>query len=369
MLLLKFRRFLNIYNIFNLFCFTLTVYLSVDVILDFAFVKSTSTSQEQIDFDQETSPDIVICSDPPINENTAQEYGYKGATADYFWGWSAADEFIGWNGIDGKHNSTHILNNIFNLQLESRLISSFGYLEKAHWKYDYNPQVQLRTLRAPHGKCLVVRPPINETSFISLVLNKTSLPKQNEGSMLLNIFLMDPINSPRVFPSNFQMIGSSIKIEIQKDRYWEFASKVVRLSHLQYDPNFDCTEYEMENTYGDCVIKELQDIFKHQLGCIPPLLTSANTESQICNSRFYVSSEKRDEIRNFLADHWSFKSLQCKRPCTETTYFVSSTLTMKQDHPEIGINFDPFVDVTRSKFTSSVMTVFSSIGGSVRNKI
>ena len=73
----------------------------------------------------------------------------------------------------------------------------------------------------------------------------------------------------------------------------EFASKVVRVYHLRDDPNFDCTKYEKENPYGDYVRKELQDIFKHQLGCIPPLLTSSNTESQICDSRFYVSREKK----------------------------------------------------------------------------
>ena len=363
MVLLNLRRFLSIHNLFNTICFTLTAYLSVDVILDFAVHKSTSTSHEQIDIDQETFPELVVCSDPPIKEEAAQQFGYND---DYFYGFSAPEEFIGWNGIDGKHDSMYILNEIFNLNLKGQLISSIGYLEKSNWKYDNNPNIQVRMLRAPHGKCLLIQPPIDDTSFISLVLNKTSLMKLRKGSMMLNIFLMDPINSPQIFPSNFQMRGSSIKVDIHENRYWEFASKVVRLYHLQDDPHFDCTVYERGKTYGDCVRKELQDIFKRQLGCIPPLLATSGRVSKICNSRFNVSSERRDEIETFFHSYWSFQPNQCKRPCTETTYYVHSTIDMKQANTEIGINFDPSVDITRSKFTSSVMTVFYSLGGSVR---
>ena len=70
-------------------------------VFKFVVIKPTSTSNEVVELDAETIPDVVVCGDPAIDQKLARSYGYKDPTA--YWHGRKADHggnFTGWNGID-----------------------------------------------------------------------------------------------------------------------------------------------------------------------------------------------------------------------------------------------------------------------------
>ena len=365
MLSSKMIELLSFNNLLTVSCTALTTYLSYLVLYEFTVTMPTSTSKEQIQFDSNAAPNVVICVDPAFDNDVFEKYGYKYSS--YHAGEMHFDEglfFVGWNGVDGKHSSEDILNETLNVKTEEHLIWSANYKDGFGGKQEQD--VEFLILQFPYGRCILVRAPTDLKRFKRLELSmKTEALINATGSQSrLKIFLLDPINSHLISPMN-DMKGDHIEIPIT-GLFWNFFVRVSRSHHVQEDPLFECKEYDKDHSYGECVQNELKALFKKELNCTPPLL--AQQGDPVCNTRFNVTREEGLNIRNlFDNNYFHFEPSVCKRPCIRTTYSVQKRENWK---PELRflllqISFDSVVEVTRSKFSTNLMTVLVSVGGSV----
>ena len=104
-------------------------------------------------------------------------------------------------------------------------------------------------------------------------------------------------------------------------------------------------------------------IFEQNLNCTPPLL--ATEPDQMCNERFNDESERIFEL--FMNNYIDFEPSDCKTPCTQTRYKIHSNEKAEQKELVIKLTFKPFVYVSRSLYSTTVVDVITSLGGSVRN--
>ena len=273
-------------------------------------------------------PEVVICIDPAMNKNASAKYGY--VPTNYYRGGSMDWKFIGWNGVDVNISSTDILNDILNMKLDEEEFKAHVlynlYFKDRGGRKEF-PVIDSRMLLFPHGRCILIKPPNKKVSHLHFYVNTTTLSKSTQGSSYtLNVFLMDPINSPLMFPMNFQMKGDHMKIPVKtlkdKTKSWSFSIRVSRSIHVKDDPLFDCFEYDKEaGTYGDCVRNEMKKIFEERLNCTPPML--ATSMDQICNKKFNLTKTEDWEIFElFWNNYFDFEPMLCKRPCSQTTYEV-----------------------------------------------
>ena len=238
MLITRFREFFTVTNFFTLICTSFTCILLVQVAVKYAIIKPTSTSYESAKLDFTTFPDVVVCVDPLFDEGALREFGYDGMS--YFHGRSSGDgHFIGWNGMDGKHNSTYILNKA----LTGGMLDSVNlYFRDNSGNYS-KPRVQSSMLLHPNGRCLFIKPPEGQMSFKHLFLWSNATKWSSD--VHLNVFLMDPVNSPLIFPMDFQMKGDHIRFPLE-NIYSSFIIRASRSYHVEDDPAFDCKEYNQD---------------------------------------------------------------------------------------------------------------------------
>ena len=87
----------------------------------------------------------------------------------------------------------------------------------------------------------------------------------------------------------------------------------------------------------------------------------------MCNVRFNLTKDESREIFDlFWNNYLNFEPSLCRRPCTHTTYEVQLKQVMEvTGYVLIGISFETVVEMTRSKFSTNIMTVLTSLGGSV----
>ena len=235
-MLSRLRELFTVTNFFTLICTSLTCFLLVQVVINFAVTQPTSTSEEWADLDLNTFPDVVVCVDPMFYKTDLESFGYQPRS--YYRGGSLNETFIGWNGQDGKHNSTHILNKI----LTGGMLESFNVHFRDKIGKTKKGIGQFGMLLDPHGKCLLIKPPEEAMSFKTLHLDSTAVNKFHQGQFTLNVFLMDPVNSPLLFPIDFQMNGDHIQVPLRKS-YSTFVIRTLRSYHVEGDPLFDCKEY------------------------------------------------------------------------------------------------------------------------------
>ena len=62
----KFTECFTLSKLFTLICVILTTFLMLEVLLEFAVIKPTSTSEEQMEFNSMIFPDVVVCVDPAV---------------------------------------------------------------------------------------------------------------------------------------------------------------------------------------------------------------------------------------------------------------------------------------------------------------
>ena len=116
-------------------------------------------------------------------------YGYQQMSC--YRGGSTEQEFIGWNGLSGKQNFTHILNDILNVRLDD-VLKKDVYFYKG--KRGDPGEVKYKILLDPRGRCLVVKPPIDKiVAFKHLYLESIEATKYDrpEIPFTLNVFMMD----------------------------------------------------------------------------------------------------------------------------------------------------------------------------------
>ena len=304
----------------------LTTFLMVEVVLEFVVVKPTSTSEEQTEFDSKVFPDVVVCVDPAINKNRSGEYGYH--PTGFYRGASKEEKFIGWRGISGRNSSSDVLDDLLNLETKNGLLEPYGAYYKDKDGIVRKSSVQLKDMLFPYGRCLLIQPendqdvPLRKLFFSP---NKEAFLNSSGVPTTLKVFLMDPLNSPLIYPMNFQMKGDHIRVHFDPTKNdnisWLFTVKVSQSHHVQGDPLFDCTEYTEDQTYGDCVTAELSGLFQEKLNCTPPLL--ATHADQMCDVRFNLTADKSKEIFElFWNKYLNFEPSSCKKPCTHTAYEV-----------------------------------------------
>ena len=102
-------------------------------------------------------------------------YGYQQMSC--YRGGSTEQEFIGWNGLSGKQNFTHILNDILNVRLDD-VLKKDVYFYKG--KRGDPGEVKYKILLDPRGRCLVVKPPIDKiVAFKHLYLESIKATKSD----------------------------------------------------------------------------------------------------------------------------------------------------------------------------------------------
>ena len=217
-------------------------------------------------FRELSSQSMVFCTAFPhrnmwLLETIVEGYGYQQMSC--YRGGSTEQEFIGWNGLSGKPNSTHILNDILNVRLDEVLMFTFtkaseGIPERWSTKSFWILAVDV---------------------WWSNLQSTRSWPSSifiwNQSKQPSTIALRFPshwmcswwTNSPLIYPKDAQMQGDHIKVPLKlpnnKGRHCSFTIRVSVSSHVEGDPLFDCKEYGPLHTYGDCIQEELKNIFEN----------------------------------------------------------------------------------------------------------
>ena len=95
----------------------------------------------------------------------------------------------------------------------------------------------------------------------------------------------------------------------------------------------------------------------------------ARETDRICDERFHVSRHMSYKVyKMFLNKYQDFEPVHCKKPCTQTKYEIEKTAELTEDdYLVIKLTFKPFVYVTRSAYSISVIDTITSLGGSVSN--
>ena len=301
----KLRELCTLKNLFTTICTILAGYLVGKAVFNFVVIKPTSTSSEVVKLDAETFPDVVICGDPPIDQNSSIRYGYNNPAA-YWLGHNGSygGNFIGWNGVEGQNNSTEVRDDLLNMKMGNDLVWANWYvLQDGGWDYN-SPSADFIMVTFPFGRCQLLKPPQDlQISGFWLEFHGKALKPFTH----LDILLMDPVNSPLVFPTSFQMKGSQIKVELEtnksKKSWHPFQIKILRSHHVEDNPQYECKEYSLNDTYGECIKEEWMKKFLTILNCTPPMFDDV---SQICNQRFDLKAGERVWEIQDLFFYWSF---------------------------------------------------------------
>ena len=271
-------------------------YLVGKAAFNFVVTKPTSTSSEVVKLDAETFPDVVICGDPAIDRNLSTRYGYNDPAV-YWLGQNGSygGNFIGWNGVEGQKDSVEVRDELLNMKMGNKLVNTNWYVLRAGGFESNYPSAEFRMVTFPYGRCQLLKPPQHsEISGYWLEFHETNFKSFTH----LNILLMDPVNSPLIYPTNFQMKGK-IQIKTLKKGWHPYQIKISQYHHVEEDPQYDCKEYSLNNTYGDCIKEEWKGKFLGMLNCTPPMLDLG----QMCNKRFDVGDVWDIEELFF---YWSF---------------------------------------------------------------
>ena len=132
-------------------------------------------------------------------------------------------------------------------------------------------------------------------SWITLDLNTTNISKLSNDSGI-NVFLMDPANSLLMFPITFQMKGIPIRVELKDKGYHRFQTRISQYRNVEENPQFNCKDYSLDNTYGECVRKELIGRYIGMFNCTPPWLQA----SKRCNKRLNLKEAETEKLNELL---------------------------------------------------------------------
>ena len=163
-----------------------------------------------------------------------------------------------------------------------------------------NLPVEFRMVTFPYGRCELLKSPQDlKISGHWLTFKEDALKPFSS----LKILLMDPVNSPLVFPANFEMRGSPINVKLKNPNkgWYSFQIKVSQSHHLEDDPQFDCKEYSLNDTYGECIKQEWEGRFLRLLNCTPPMLDA----NQMCDRRFALNWTESTKVYE-LFYYWTF---------------------------------------------------------------
>ena len=199
-----------------------------------------------------------------------------------------------------------------------------------------------------------------------LGINKTFVDLRNLTSLKLRVYFMDKINSVRIYPNDMEMTGDPIKMKLNQEQSeaLSFRTEISRYEHVEGDPLLDCALYAEDNSYSKCARKELLDVFKKELGCVPPLLEQK--PQHMCNKKFnFTKSKDRYMDRLFKPMYFHNRKFECKPPCTKHLYSSRFVHASPSDNMYLVIVFDKMVNVVHSSFSIDGQTLLARLGGSV----
>ena len=81
-------------------CFSCTVFLVFQLILDYFYTMPTGSTFEKIELSPNVTPDILICRSEGFFIKNLEKHGYKSHLYQYMNGLGQHGKFIGWNGIN-----------------------------------------------------------------------------------------------------------------------------------------------------------------------------------------------------------------------------------------------------------------------------
>ena len=363
------QQLIDLRKVFTLLCAILTLLLIYQETVAFSITRPTSNFREEKKLETRDIPEVVLCFEPGFDSKVMKKYGY---TNTYFRGaMDGKQGFIGWNGGENETKSSQdileealvIKNQIFNVK------SFLGarYTED-HVSY-VGAEMRLRTLAYPFGRCISISPPSqNNLSSLHIAFNKPAFMVSNITTNRVNVFLMDKVNSLRLYPSDLEMMGYPIGIVIKEPLISSsYKTKVSRFEHVQNDPLLRCAVYTIKNSYNDCIQDELLELIEKEIGCQPPLL--ATDQKRICNKKFNVSAAKNLKIEKLLMPlYYHDKRFNCKTPCTTnvyTTKYIQTTPSPVENWTFLTLAFDKTLDVGHSTFSIDGQTFVTRLGGSV----
>ena len=275
------------------------------VIFKFVVTKATSTSVEYSEFGAEAFPEVVICVEPALNHTILEMRGYENSWS-YFIGRNGTwdSQFIGWDLDGGQINSVEALESLVIVKLnDGGLVSKVLQIERGVYEPS-TPNYRFRLMAFPHFRCQVVKATrVQNISGVDLFLNTTNMLGLNDRKedYYISILLMDPVNSPLLFPESFQMTDP-IKVSINDPAIYSYLVKLSQTQHVEGDPHFDCKDYSLFNTYGQCIREELERRFNDILNCTPPWLPS----NYICSEEMKLG-EKETKILDELFLPYQYK--------------------------------------------------------------
>ena len=366
------RKHLTLKNMFTFICSTLTFLLICQELNTFLFLRPTTTSKEEKEVDPADLPETLICLDPGFDPVALKRYGYRKVNK-YYRGSLDGVKFVGWNGDQNLENkSSHaILEDA--LRVDKNFRSKFDiFYRKADFDTEVKANVRYRTLAYPHGRCLSISPTLaNDTDIKSLsIVIKDVVGIQSITSLSLRVYFMDRINSVRIYPNDMEMTGEAVTMKLHQDHPQLFSIKtqISRSVHVEGDPNLDCAVYTEENSYSKCAQKELFEVFRKEIDCVPPLLEE--DPQKMCNRNFNLSKAKDKYINElFKPLYFHNRKFECKTPCTKNVYASKFVHTSPVDSPGIYmyicIVFDEMLDVVHSSFSINEQTLLTRLGGSV----
>ena len=222
--------------------------------------------------------------------------------------------------------------------------------------------------RYPHGRCINIGPEMKETAepIVKIFINISGKLEREDG---FKVFFINPINGASIIQNQFSMKGDSIQLQTKPQGiYKKFKTKIAKFKHVKGDPKFDCETYDTNQTYSNCLEKELQMKFQNLLGCHPPLISSAL--EKMCNTTFNLSKSDKIVVKVLeLVDNLftNYHSTSCKTPCTyyhyDTRFLYSFPINSTENSVKLVMN--KMVDITITSFMLRWAGLFTGIGGAI----
>ena len=302
---------------FAVICCVITLGLVIELLHTFWVDKPTISTKIEKNLEDTDIPEVVICLDPGFNNATLAKYGYnvnsysQGAMQSY-------TKFVGWNGNSSEYDSLKIVEEAMVFPKNETLVQGFYSGDWVNW---VNAETTFKKRLYPYGRCLSMTIPPNRplrhqsNNFLLMNFNDSAFEKLNLSFHKIKIFFFDNVNSPKYIRDAMEMEGNEIEVHLtQEPVAHTYRTRILRSEHVQYDPLYDCAVNTSDNTYDDCIKKDMEKLFVDELGCQPPPFT--DDLGHMCNKKFNVSCAK-DKVKSkfyylmnhFEIENWNVKSL------------------------------------------------------------
>ena len=168
--------------------------------------------------------------------------------------------------------------------------------------------IKLRTMSPTHVKSLISLWEIcfeTDTANYLPALESTTPPVLNQiiSSSFINNSFATSIRFPvfqvhlslNELPPLCQHLINLFR-NIGNKSWYSYLIKVSQYRNVEGNPQFDCKDYSLDDTYGNCIRKNFERQFIEILNCTPPWIPS----SQMCNKRLRLNDRETKTLVNQL---------------------------------------------------------------------